>query len=102
LRTKDLGVAVLSGTHQGFPAEGNIGKGPIGVAQDKIVGPVAAGFVNSVVGAGSETVELGISAGRVAATVAGVTAETAAGAVSAAKLIGDGAIFVAGLVKGCP
>jgi RHS repeat-associated protein len=38
----DVGIAALSGTHQGLPGGGNIGKGPLGVAQDAIIGGAAA------------------------------------------------------------
>jgi hypothetical protein len=74
-----------------------LGKGPLGVAQDAIAGPVAAAAYNTVVGAGTQTLELGISAGRVATTVAGVSAETAASFVAIAKVAGDAAVFGYGL-----
>jgi RHS repeat-associated protein len=95
----DLAIGALSGTHQGLPSVGNIGKGPLGVAQDAIAGPVAAAAYNTVVGAGTQTVELGISGSQVATNIAGVTAETAAGAVALAKLGLDFAAFAYGLVK---
>jgi RHS repeat-associated protein len=95
----DVGIAVLSGTHQGLPAKTPIGQGPLGVAQDALVGPAAAAAFNTVVGAGTQTLELGISGSRVATSIAGVTAETAAGAVALAKLGLDFATFGYGLVK---
>lgn len=84
---------------QGLPSQGNVGKGPLGVAQDEIAGPVAAAVYNTAIGAGSETLELGISASEVATTVAGVTAEAAASVVAFAKVEFDAAVFVTGFVK---
>ena len=95
----DAGIAALSGTHQGLPGGGNIGKGPLGVAQDAVIGPVAAATYNTVIGAGTQTLELGISGSRVATSIAGVTAETAAATVALAKLGLDFATFGYGLVK---
>ena len=93
---KDVGVAMLSGTHQGLPGGGNVGKGPIGVAQDALVGPAAAAAYNGVVGAGTETLELGIGASRVATTIVGVSVESAAAVVTFAKLGADFAVFAYG------
>jgi hypothetical protein len=92
---------MLSGTHQGLPGGGNIGKGPLGVAQDAIAGPVAAAAYNTAVGAGTQTLELGISGSRVATSIAGVSAETAAGAVALAKLGLDFGTFAYGGLFKC-
>ncbi len=97
----DVGIALLSGTHQGLPGGGNVGQGPLGVAQGALVGPVAATAYNAVVGAGSQTLELGISSSQVAANVAGVTAETAASVVAGVKLAADLAIFAYGGIFKC-
>ena len=97
--TTDVGIAMLSGTHQGLPGGGNIGRGPLGVAQDAIVGPVAAAAYNTVAGAGTQTLELGLGASRVATSIAGVTAESAAAAVGIAKVAGDFVVFGYGFAK---
>ena len=101
----DVGIAVLSGTHQGLPGGGNIGKGPLGVAQDAIVAGVATAGYNGVVGAGTETLELGIDASGKVATAVGGLSETAAGAVAGtvalAKVGLDAATFLYGGVFRC-
>lgn len=98
----DVAIGMLSGTHQGLPGGGNIGKGPLGVATDAVAGPLAAAAYNTAVGAGTQTLELGIGAsGRVATSIAGVTAETAATAVAAAKLVLDFSTFAYGGLFKC-
>jgi hypothetical protein len=52
-------------------------------------------------GAGSQTLELGISGSQVATNIAGVTAETAAAAVAAAKLVLDFSTFAYGGIFKC-
>jgi len=102
---KDIGVAVLAGTHQGLPGGGNIGKGPIGVAQDAIVGAAATAGYNAVVGAGTQTLELGVNAsGKVATAIGGLSetaAGTVAGVVAGVKVVGDLAVFAYGGVFRC-
>jgi hypothetical protein len=56
---------------------------------------------NTAVGAGAQTLELGISASRVATTVAGVTAESAASVVAAVKIGADLATFAYGGIFKC-
>lgn len=101
----DVGIAVLSGTHQGLPARTPIGQGPLGVAQDAIVGAVATAGYNAVVGAGSQTLELGINAsGKVATGILGLSETTAAavaGVIGAAKLVGDFSTFAYGGIFKC-
>jgi hypothetical protein len=101
----DVGIAALSGTHQGLPGGGNIGKGPLGVAQDAIVGAAATAGYNAVVGAGTQTLELGVNASGKVATAIGGLSETAAGAVAGtvalAKVGLDAATFLYGGVFKC-
>ena len=95
----DVAIGMLSGTHQGLPGGGNIGKGPLGVAQEALVGGAAAGAYNGIVGAGTQTLELGVSASSVAGSVAGVSAKVAGGAVAALKTVDDATVFLIGIVK---
>lgn len=48
-------------------------------------------FLRRKDGVGTHTLELKISASKVATSVAGVTVETTAGAVAVAKVVGDAA-----------
>jgi hypothetical protein len=71
-------------------------------ATDAAVGPVAAA-VNTVTGAGTETLELGIGAsGSIGSTIVGVSAESAAAVVVSAKLGADALIFAYGAIFKCP
>jgi RHS repeat-associated protein len=94
----------LKGVVQGIPAPGASRPitGPITPLRNAAVGPVAAAAYNSVIGAGSQTLELGITAsGNVATTVAGVSAQTAATAVAVGKFVLDAATFGGGYIFAC-
>lgn len=95
----------MSGTRQGLPGGGNVAKGPLGVAQDAIVGAAATAGYNTVVGAGTQTLELGVNAsGKVATAIGGLSetaAGTVAGVVGAVKLIGDFGTFAYGGIFKC-
>ncbi len=94
----------LKGVVQGVPAPGAPLPitGPVVPVRNAVVGPVAAAAYNSVIGAVSQTLELGISAsGSVATTVAGVSAQTAATTVAFAKFGLDGLTFLYGLGIAC-
>ena len=101
----DLAIGILSGTHQGLPGGGNVGKGPLGVAQDAVVGAAATAGYNAVVGAGTQTLELGVNASGKVATAIGGLSETAAGTVAgvigAVKLVGDFGTFAFGGIFKC-
>jgi RHS repeat-associated protein len=101
----DVGIAMLSGTHQGLPGGGNIGKGPLGVAQDAAIAGAATAGYNAVVGAGTQTLELGVNAsGKVATAISGLSetaAGTVAGVIGAVKLVGDFSTFAYGGIFKC-
>jgi len=96
---------MLSGTHQGLPGGGNIGKGPLGVAQEVAVAGAATAGYNAVVGAGTQTLELGInSSGNVATAVTGLGEATASGVastVAGVKFGYDALTFLYGLAVTC-
>ncbi len=99
---RQVASMALKGAGQGIPGLRGPANPIVGPIRDAAVGPVAAAAYNSVIGAGSQTLELGISAsGSVATTVAGVSAQTAATAVAFAKFGFDGTTFVIGLISGC-
>jgi hypothetical protein len=92
----------LKGAGQGLPGIQDPANPIVGPIRNAVVGPAAAGAINSVIGAGSETLELGISAsGSVATTVGGVSVQTAASAVAWAKFGWDGLTFLYGLGVAC-
>jgi RHS repeat-associated protein len=99
--TGQLARMTLKGGAQGIPIPPDTG--PIGArgVGGLVIGPVAAGVVNGITGASTQTLQLGLTS-TVMDSTAMIATNTAAFYFGLGKIGFDGATFAIGYIRGCP
>jgi hypothetical protein len=94
----------IKGAGQGIPGLPPTFNPVVGPSRNAVVGATVSAGYNVIADVGQETLELGLTTGKVAtaaAPLASTTLQTAASVVAWGKFAFDGSVFVVGLIKGC-